>query len=134
MTFGAVMISCPDRDAVREQTLESLTESDWADAHVHVEMDKTQFERRQERQEHTALMALQQGQELDADYLLFLEDDLIFNRHLRFNLECWAPLRQKAVSLASLYNPGVRERERCAVESWLVADPDSIFGSQAFTL
>ena len=44
-----------------------------------------------------------------ADYILFLEDDLEFNAHLRHNLEHWQPLRAAGPDehlMASLYDPG----------------------------
>lgn len=134
MTVAAVMISCADREAIRIETLRSLVESDYGDGPIHVEFDHTRFERRQARQEHTALAALERGQGIDAEFLLFLEDDLVFNRHFRHNLESWAPLCRREVALASLYNPGLPALDRCAAENWMTVAPHVVFGSQAFLL
>lgn len=42
-----------------------------------------------------------------ADYYLFLEDDLIFNLHLRDNLTTWRPLQERTLWIGALLNPGV---------------------------
>jgi hypothetical protein len=43
----------------------------------------------------------------DAEYVLFLEDDLEFNRHIRHNLQRWEPLKNRQATLAGLYNPNL---------------------------
>jgi len=63
---------------------------------------------------------------------LFLEDDLDFNVHLRHNLETWEPLVSGAITLAGLYNPNIAARSQG--ERLFIADPDAIYGSQAFLL
>jgi hypothetical protein len=99
-------------------------------------MDSTTFERRQERQEHTALAALQSvlRWRILPDFVLFLEDDLVFNRNMVRNLENWAPLRSRNVTLASLYNPTVIQQMTCKEEHWFIARPEDVYGSQAFVL
>lgn len=118
---------------MRALTLASLKQSGWRPA-LHVEMDCTSFVRRQERQEHTALAALRRAADVDPEYTLFLEDDLIFNQHLHENLERWTPLKRRQAALASLYNPNIRETEVCPEEHWFIADPNAVYGSQAFIL
>ncbi len=130
----ACMISCADRQSLREQTLQRLAASDWGDAGLHLELDANRFERRQERQTQTSLLALQHSLDYDADYVLFLEDDLDFNQHLRHNLEHWMPLRQGSLALASLYNPGVRELAYDVPNHAAVVSSNAIYGSQAFIL
>jgi Mannosyltransferase putative len=129
------MISCPARNTLREETLRRLSETDWKGHRIRVEMDDGTGEVPQERQTRTALRLLQRFVSEDAeDYLLFLEDDLGFNRHLRRNLETWPLLRSRAITLASLYNPGIAE-EACDLRNraYLVR-PERIYGSQAFLL
>ena len=128
------MISCSERDSVREATLKHLAATDWGDRPVHVEMDRSTAQRRQERQEQTARLALQQGLEAEADYLLFLEDDLIFNRHLLHNLTNWKPLREDSVTLAGIYNPNIGWWKWEQKDHYLEADPNTIYGSQAFVV
>lgn len=118
------------------RTLERLGKTDWA-ADVVVVMDESRSERSQERQEQTARGLLVQAVADGAGFVLFLEDDLDFNRHLRHNLERWHPLLEgdsDRYLVASLYNPGLyttgwnRDRALC------VAHPMGVFGSQAFLL
>jgi ADP-heptose:LPS heptosyltransferase len=134
LKLAAVMISCPERKRLRGQTLARLAETDWGDAPVHVQLDQETSDDRKRRQTRCAFLALKRSLSLDADYILFLEDDLEFNRHLRHNLQHWAPIQRGLVTLAGLYNPRLRE-SACDVENRarLVAS-NSIFGSQAFLL
>src|SRR5438128_395708 len=89
---------------------------------------------RRDRQTKTALGALQWSLDAKAEYILFLEDDLAFNRHLRHNLERWSPLRNRAVALAGLYNPNLRESAYDLQNQAVVVAPHSVFGSQAFVM
>ncbi len=69
-----------------------------------------------------------------ADYLLLLEDDLSFNRHLRHNLQRWRPCRRREITLAGLYNPGLREIAYDVAGHAVAVAPDSAFGCQALLL
>ena len=70
----------------------------------HVELDDGRLKTRQERQVRTAWLALRGVlRSTKAEYILFLEDDLLFNRHLRYNLEHWQPLASTAPSLVSTF-------------------------------
>ena len=140
--IDAYILSCPAREVMREQTIANLRATDWGDE-PQVEIDQTTFARRQERQESTALRLLQRAVADGPDYILFLEDDLEFNRHLRFNLEHWYPLVNtppRRPFFASLYNPNGKGRLRTvsfAAETrhaYFVVDPNTVFGSQAFLL
>ncbi len=130
----AVMISCPERTDLLRKTLKQLAQTDWDTASVRVQMDEETGEDRCGRQTKTALRALQWSLGARADYILFLEDDLTFNRHLRRNLERWRPLRNRAVALAGLYNPNLRESAFDLRNQALVVAPQAVFGSQAFVL
>ncbi len=68
------------------------------------------------------------------NYILFLEDDLDFNRHIRHNLHNWGPVKNKTVTLASLYNPRVRELACDLRNNARIVEPHSVFGSQAFLI
>ncbi len=130
----AVMISCPERTDLLRKTLKNLAQTDWDAASVHVQMDGATGEDRRDRQTKTALRALQWGLGAIADYILFLEDDLAFNRHLRHNLVRWRPLRNREVALAGLYNPNLRESAYDLQNQAVVVAPQSVFGSQAFVM
>jgi hypothetical protein len=129
------MISCGERAAIRRRTLASLTASDWCDDVV-VEFDDGRLERREERQTLTALHLLERAIRDRPEFVLFLEDDLEFNRHLRHNLECWEPLRSSSDGhfFGSLYDPNIRRLESAPERSFFVADPGAVYGSQAFVL
>lgn len=133
-TIAACMITCPDREVVCRHTLQNLATSDWGQAKVLVQMDNGQLHRAEDRQAHTALLALQRGLELCADYVLFLEDDLDFNRYLLQNLLAWEPVRRRAVTLAGLYNPGLPALACSRKHCLSVVAPTAVFGSQAFLL
>lgn len=130
----AVMISCAEREELREQTLENLANTDWGDLPLQVQIDDATSENRQERQTHCAFLGLQAAADQPADYILLLEDDLDFNRHIRHNLEHWDPVRCGVVTLASLYNPRLRELACDVGTNSRVVAPRSVFGSQAFLI
>lgn len=133
MHIAAYMLSCPERETIRLQTLTNLQATDW-NAAPHIEVDGTAFERRQERIDHTARLLLRSAIEASPDFILFLEDDLDFNRHLRHDLEHWYPLRQVAPGgffFGSLYNPNVGQVERRPDLAYFVADPNTVYGGQA---
>jgi hypothetical protein len=132
----AYILSCPDREEMRLRTVRNLALTDWSDE-PELEIDQTTCERRQERQERTALSLLQRAVESGHELILFLEDDLDFNRRIRYNLEHWYPLARRRPStafFASLYNPGVGLLTRSPRHSFFVANPNAVFGSQAFLM
>lgn len=135
-TAKAYILSCPERGELRNQTVKNLALTDWGDEPV-IEIDQTTHERKQDRQEQTAFRLLQRASASDSSMILFLEDDLDFNCHLRHNLCNWYPLakmRQSSHFFASLYNPNVRPLVRSPQHSFFVADPNTVYGSQAFLL
>jgi len=133
-TIFGCMISCPERTEVRERTLQNLAATDWGSRPVCVQMDQGTFTKKQERQTHTSYLALRQGVNSGAEYILFLEDDLEFNRWFHHNLLHWSPLAQRIVALGGLYNPGVKPLACDVNNHATVVDPQSVFGSQAFLI
>jgi hypothetical protein len=135
LRIAAYMLSCPGREHLRAGTLRNLARTDW-DEEPRVVLDETAYARRQERQEETALRLLEEALAHDAELVLFLEDDLVFNRHLRHNLECWSPLAEAGAGhfFASLYNPSVTARSRDPGRAFFVAEPECVYGSQALLL
>lgn len=130
----ACLISCGERDALRRETLRHWAATDWPGADLHVELDRAEFSCRQQRQTRTAWLALQRMLEDDADYVLFLEDDLEFNRHLHHNLMSWEPMRRRELICAGLYNPGLPCLAWAHREQAVVVSPQAVFGSQAILL
>jgi hypothetical protein len=136
MRFGTYMLTCAARDSTREATLDRLATTDWDDDVV-VVRDDVGAERPQDRQEQTARRLLERAVADGAGFVLFLEDDLEFNRHLRHNLLCWYPLSVAGPDthfLASLYDPGVAATEWDSERAFAIADPSCVYGSQAFVL
>jgi hypothetical protein len=129
-----VMISCIQRRVICRRTLESFGRTDWADPPVRVQLDESRGVDYRLRQTRCAYLALKESLGNDADYILFLEDDLDFNRHIHHNLQNWAPLRTGKVTVASLYNPAVRESGCDPENNALLVKPTCVFGSQAFLI
>ena len=130
----AVMISGVKRDDVRRQTLDNLARTDWDGAPLLVQTDDGNGDGCGERETQCAYLALKNGLEHGADYILLLEDDLDFNRHLGHNLRKWGPIRAGAVTLASLFNPKVRESACDLRNNARIVNPNEVFGGQAFLI
>jgi hypothetical protein len=130
----ACMISCPERTDMREETLRNLAGTDWGGRPVLVRVDRRAHEDRQRSQVETSLLALKECLKERMDYVLFLEDDLCFNRHLAHNLLHWLPLKEGAITLAGLYNPNLHEVACDIKNHLLVMASEAVYGSQAFLL
>jgi hypothetical protein len=128
------MITCPERDETRRLTLASLAASDWPDLPLQVLVDPDKTIDRPQRINQQVLRALQQFLDHSAEYLLLLEDDLSFNRHLRHNVERWRPFRRREITLAGLYNPSLREIAFDVGAHAVAVAPESAFGTQALLL
>jgi hypothetical protein len=114
--------------------MEQLARTDWDMASVHVRMDDGTGDNRRERQTQNALLALEWSLTTNAEYVLFLEDDLVFNRHFRHNLENWRPFRAHQLTLGALYNSGVHESAYDPSNQAAIVAPNKVFGSQAFVI
>lgn len=134
ISIHACMVSCDSRRALRERTLASLHATDWGRAPVSVKIDPGLGKGPEQRQTETARLALEAGLRSGATLVLFLEDDLIFNRHIVHNLSHWPPLVRREIALASLYNPGIAPLAWGASGNFTLASNESCFGSQAFLI
>lgn len=130
------MLSAPQRVVLLRQTLRDLGRTDWAEPpRVYEDIDVSRP--LQDRVVTAAYGLVRRALACHNDFILFLEDDLRFNRHLRCNLQFWSPLREIGPNeffLASLYDPGVRAVEYHRHECYFIADPTSAYGSQALLL
>ena len=136
----AVMISCDSREEIRNKTLEDLKQTDW-NWPVSVVIDKECFHpsvyqtvsktERQTIASHNALkIALQQ----DSQWIVFMEDDLIFNKHISHNIISWEPIKDNSLNLGSLYTP---TNNRCSIQEgrfWYKADCLKLYGSQFYIM
>lgn len=132
--IAATMISCRERDQLRRRTLKNLARTDWGDMPLHIHFDSTKDGTFLERQTKSSFLALRKSLDYRADYILFLEDDLDFNRHIRHNLACWDLLRRTDVTVAGLYNPRLREKALDVRGNTRIVDPGAAYGSQALLL
>jgi ADP-heptose:LPS heptosyltransferase len=130
--IGVWMISCKGRDAVRQQTLERLSKTDWTNGTVHIQMDDELVSRKKERMTQAYHQALVAACESQSDYILIFEDDLIFNRYLSHNLQHWEPLRSGYLDFGSLYNPQLRATACSVAGQFRLVDSRTVYGSQAF--
>jgi hypothetical protein len=130
----AVMISGVEREETRRQTLDNLARTDWDGTPLLVQVDDGEAEGYREREVRCTYLGLKRSLEHGADYILLLEDDLDFNRHLSHNLRKWAPLSSGAVRLASLFNPRVRELACDLRNNARIVNANKVFGSQAFLI
>jgi hypothetical protein len=132
--IAAVMITCAERETVRRKTLTNLAQTDWGDLPLEVQVDEGEGDDHARRQTACAFAALSRALERPWDYVLFLEDDLEFNRFIRHNLEHWEPLRNGRAHLGSLYNPRLRVIANDVKSRSRIVPARIIFGSQALIL
>jgi hypothetical protein len=130
----AVMTSGVNRDQVRQQTLNNLARTDWDGAPLLVQIDHGNAEGCREREAHSAYLGLKESLKHGADYILLLDDDLDFNRHIGHNLHHWGPLKAGLATVASLFNPKVRESACDFRNNARIINPNAVFGSQAFVI
>ena len=133
----AFMTSCEERREVHDRTLAQLATTDWGEPAL-VVMDRVIHERVLSRITDTGRCLLERAVAEAEDIFLYLEDDLEFNHSLRHDLEHWPPLVDRLAGdffFGSLYNPNVvpviSEQDP---RSFTVAEPDKVYGSQAFVL
>jgi hypothetical protein len=136
MNIATYMLSCEERTGVRRQTLASFRATDWNES-PNVDIDSLTCGERVARMVRNYFELVQRGVDSKSELILLLEDDLRFNRHLRYNLERWYPLANAGQAqhfLGSLFNPNIRMLERHDDKSFAIADPKFVFGSQALVV
>jgi ADP-heptose:LPS heptosyltransferase len=134
LKLALVMASCAERETVRSETLRRLSASGWPAENVLIALDDRRFARREDGLTYTAWRALRLALDTDPEYVLFLEDDLDFNRDLVENLRRWAPLARREVHIGSLCNLGFRELAWDVPGCAYLIHPIKVVGSQAVLL
>lgn len=138
--ISAVMISCQNREKIREQTLDNLLSTDWKwDIQIILDKDyimpaKYEETHKTQRQTIAAYYALVKALENNSTWIVFMEDDLIFNKHIAYNIENWEPIKNNFLNLGSLYTPN---NNRCSVGDgnyWYKADCLKLYGSQFYIM
>jgi len=138
--ISAVMISCEEREKIRYQTLVNLSRTDW-DWDVEIVLDKDyisdiiyQEVPKTERQTIAAYYAIKKALEKPNPWIVFMEDDLLFNHYISHNILNWEPIKSNILNLGSLYTP---KNNRCSVEDgvfWYKADCLKLYGSQFYIM
>lgn len=132
------MLTCAGRRSVWAGTMARWRATDWGDDPVVVRDPGTG----RATPDHIATAAhrvLQLAADQDADYFLFLEDDLLFNLHIRHNLLRWPPIRDRRLWMGSLFNPGLPPVPRTTVADIrarraVPIAPGGYWGGQGFVL
>lgn len=131
------MASCNERREACDRTLARFATTDWGEPPV-VVIDRAAHERVLDRMNDTSRRVLERAVAEADDIFLYLEDDLEFNRSLRHDLDHWPPLVDRLAGdyfFGSLYNPNVvAVASQQDPRSFTVADPDKVYGAQAFVL
>ena len=124
----AVILTCPERKELLAQTMANLMATDWG-VEPTIVLDMNTHHDKRERMTLTCRRLLTEALAKPWEYLLFLEDDLQFNRYFRHNLETWAPLAAGDLMLGSLYRP-----DHVVVSPTGEAKVNTVYGSQAFVM
>lgn len=135
MKIAAFLLTCPGRAAELARTLDRLAATDWGEIPA-IHCDRAALQPPWRSIAAATRILLEKALATGADYLLTLEDDIAFNRHLRHNLTHWPALRDGRLHLATLYNPGIRAADgglppprRDSARDY-AALPDRVIGSQ----
>lgn len=139
--ISAVMISCDQRDSVRRETLDDLSTTDWAWP-VRVVLDSEDLSPEemntfdpQQKQLHASRHALVIALRAQMPWIVFMEDDLLFNRHIAHNIKLWEPIRNGTLNFGSLYCPG--DQDYGTLETgvcWREVNPEVCYGSQCYIM
>jgi hypothetical protein len=114
-------------EAGARHTIENLARTDWADAPGYMQLSAKESHVEWSHRFHNAISS-------GADYLLVLQGNLLFNTHLYRNLSSWKPIRSQRTSLASLYNPHIKEAAYDFTNNARVAASRQRFGNEALVL
>jgi hypothetical protein len=141
MQLEAFVVTCPQREQVRAQTLNSIAASDWK-GEVRVVIDDANVAMPVlQRIGETWLSAVKLAAESKADCLLMLEDDVEVGRHIYHNLETWKPVAVmrarggRAYQLyGSLYDPGIVPFRCKHRDQYFYAFPQLVWGAQAIVI
>jgi hypothetical protein len=133
----AFLHTCPERRAVCAGTLDRWRLTDWGEDPVAV-VDEGSGPPSVARLAANAHRSFSMAVGMDADYYVFLEDDLYFNLHLRHNLTHWPPLCERALWMGSLFNPSLPPSGTCHSDLWgarsFICARASYYGAQAVVL
>lgn len=123
--LAVIVQTCPERRDDAQATLASLDDSDVGHVEVmeHPEgVERCRFYR----------TVLRRMAEVDAEYVIRCEDDILVNRHLRYNFMAWPALGHEAFGAGWLYvsQMAVRDAATTArLDGFLVRDTPVMYGA-----
>ena len=124
------ILTCPARKESLALTLAALKETDWGEEPT-IMLDRIEGGSPTQQMINNSMRLLERGRDGSAEYILFIEDDVIFNRHLRHNLENWFPLKYGVCLVGTLYE-GANLPATC--RNFREVHPGAIGGSQAIVI
>lgn len=131
------MISCDARQKVREETLLNLSTTDWIfDLEIILDKDyvDSSITDKCQRQTIASYYSLKKALDKPDRWIVFMEDDLIFNKYIAYNIENWEPIKNGSLNLGSLYTPN---NNRCSIQDgpcWYKANCLRLYGSQFYIM
>jgi hypothetical protein len=133
LAFSTFVITCPQRASLLRETLRSLAASAWP-FEPEVVVDDGAGESPLERIRLTWERVLARAASATSEFVLLLEDDVVFGKWFHHNVQSWPllrGLRPGQAFYASLYNNRRAFYVARPGERYLVAHPGSTWGSQA---
>lgn len=127
----ACLVSQAGREHQAARVRRQLEAAQWPENALFLTLDDSGPERVADREAAAAYRALRAGLETDAEYFLYLEDDVELTPHFGPNLERWAPLARGELQLGSLCNLGARELAWDVPGDSYLVHPLDFRGSQA---
>lgn len=102
MKFLLSITTCDERSEVLASTLDSLASTDWVGKPLVVH-DTFRLKDKGRSMTDNGRHALTLALAHDWDYLVYCEDDVLFNIHLHHNLQHWSALREPDFLCGMLY-------------------------------
>jgi hypothetical protein len=136
MRFATFVMSCAERRATLDATLAGLSACGWPPVDE-VILDDGIGPRPIDRIHRTWRRMVNRASLAQSEFVLLLEDDLVFGRWFTENLSSWGLLESVGPGMAfyaALYNAGRPYLMRRPAERCLVADARFVWGSQALVM
>lgn len=131
------ILTCEPRKDVLAQTLASLEASDWS-GRVVVTKDSmaTTAPDVYTRTMDAVKFILDDFlfRDTEAEYIMFCEDDVDYNKHIEHNLMQWFPIASGTLDMGSLYNPNIHMMHADDARHMGVAHPEAVYGTQTIIL
>jgi len=129
-----VLLSVGNREATLAHTVKALRATDWPHDPIVVRVARDPKRAFVDAASLGFQHALGIGAASDADYIVLVEADSKFNRHLHHNLHNWTPLRERSLQVGVISNVAARAKACSVQHSFYVADPYTLYGGTCWVL